>query len=112
MVTLKQRQGWPMIIEIKKNELEVKLQEILGDVSCNSLKVLRFEEESELQTRQRLLKHNLNGAITSLKYAVQSIEEGYRFEDNHSQAKIKIMQTNVNTLQEAISFLIELLDNK
>jgi hypothetical protein len=53
--------------------------------------------------------HDITSSLRALTFAVESIEEGYRFDDDLAEAKIASMKKAVSQLQKEFPLICEIL---
>lgn len=54
-------------------------------------------------------RHDLSNAVRVLRYALESIQEGYKFDDDKAQAKIASLDRAISCLEREMPELEKLL---
>ena len=53
--------------------------------------------------------HDVTGGLRTLRFAVDSLKDGYRFDDNMAAAKIKAMEKAIENLERETALLSAIL---
>ena len=75
-----------------------------------SAKVIVFPNESDFQKQLAKRRHDVKGAVRTLNFAIDAIRNGYRFDDERSEAKIDAITKAIKVLQRQTPHHCEILE--
>ena len=82
--------------------LELLEPEVASDSTTKRVR-LRTDAESKKKLAKRI--HDLNGAVSSMRMAVDSFKKGYRLDDSAAQKKIDYLDASVKVIEQEAELL-------
>jgi hypothetical protein len=77
-------------------------------VSGGALRIFRVKEDSESKKRLALRGHDVTAALRTLRFALEALQSGYRFEDDKAQAKLETLSKALGVLEAEAPLLQKL----
>ena len=75
-------------------------------------KLVEFEDSPEAQKTIAKKFHDISNAIQSLRFAVDAVKDGYRFDDSAAEKKIAVIEESVRTLESEMAILKQLYSSR
>lgn len=83
-----------------------KSDTLLGNISSNDpCLLLGFSEKDQQHIDLNRKIHNLKSSLRTFKNVVENLKDGYQFDDQFAEAKIKLIEKATENLQPEIDLL-------
>jgi hypothetical protein len=99
------------LLENTKDDRWPNLSALAADIAANGLQasLIVMKTEPEDSAKQNRRRHDIAAALRTLSLTVEALKDGYQFDDELSDAKIRAIEKAVSALERESNVWMEIL---